>query len=50
MPKGYLKLKSAIMKSKKYSGKSEKKKEQIAAKIWNKSHKGTGKTVGKGRK
>jgi len=46
MPEGYLKIKKAYLKK----GKSEKKAEEIAAKIWNKSHKGTGQTVGKGRK
>lgn len=46
MPKGYEKIKSSLKKS----GKSTKAATTEAAKIWNKSHKGTGKTVGKGRK
>jgi len=44
MPKGYLKLKAAM---KKEYGK--KKGEKIAAMTWNKRHKGTGLTVGRGR-
>jgi hypothetical protein len=44
MPAAYLKMKKAMQK--KYG---KKKGEEIAAKTWNKQHKGTGKTVGRGR-
>lgn len=45
MPKAYEKMKQAMQKQ--YG---EKKGETIAAKTWNKQHKGTGQTVGRGRK
>jgi hypothetical protein len=45
MPKAYEKMKQAMCKQ--YG---EKKGEEIAAKTWNKKMKGTGQTVGKGRK
>jgi hypothetical protein len=45
MPKAYLKMKSAMKKQ--YGAKRGTK---IAAMTWNKRHKGTGKTVGRGRK
>jgi len=45
MPKAYEKMKKAMKKEygKKRGG-------TIAAKTWNKRHKGTGQTVGRGRK
>jgi hypothetical protein len=45
MPHGYEVMKKAMQKE--YG---KKKGTEIAAKTWNKSHKGTGKTVGRGRK
>lgn len=45
MPKAYEKMKKAMEKE--YG---KKKGDTIAAKTWNKNHKGTGKTVGRGRK
>ena len=45
MPKDYEKMKAAMIKE--YG---KKKGEEIAAKTWNKHHKGTGQTVGRGRK
>jgi len=45
MPKDYEKMKAAMIKE--YG---KKKGEEIAAKTWNKQHKGTGQTVGRGRK
>ena len=47
MPAGYEKIKKSLGKS--HPGWSAEKKKEVAAKIWNKSHKGTGKTVGAGR-
>jgi hypothetical protein len=44
MPKDYLKLKLALMKE---YGKL--KGAKVAYKMWNKQHKGTGQTVGRGR-
>lgn len=46
MPKGYTKIKNSL----KSSGKSNEAATTEAAKIWNKQNKGTGNTVGKGRK
>jgi len=45
MPKAYLKMKAAMQKE--YGVKRG---TVIAAKTWNKSHKGTGQTVGRGRR
>ncbi len=45
MPKGYLKMKAAMTKE--YG---KKRAVVIAAKTWNKTHKGTGLTVGRGRR
>jgi hypothetical protein len=45
MPKAYEKMKAAMVKE--YGAKRGAK---IAAATWNKKHKGTGKTVGRGRK
>ena len=45
MPKGFKKMEEAMKKA--YG---EKRGVEIASKTWNKQHKGTGKTVGKGRK
>lgn len=45
MPKAYEKMKQAMVKQ--YGAEKGK---EIAAKTWNKGHKGTGQTVGKGRK
>lgn len=45
MPAEFEKMKKAMIKQ--YG---KKKGTEIAAKTWNKSHKGTGMTVGKGRK
>jgi hypothetical protein len=45
MPAKYLKMKAAMKKQ--YGAKRGTK---IAAMTWNKAHKGTGKTVGRGRK
>lgn len=45
MPYKYLKMKKAMQKE---YGKA--KGEEVAAKTWNKQHKGTGQTVGRGRK
>lgn len=45
MPKAYEKMKKAMVKE---YGKARG--EKIAAMTWNKKHKGTGKTVGRGRK
>ena len=44
MPKAYLKMKAAMQKE--YGIERGK---LIAAKTWNKRHKGTGQTVGRGR-
>jgi len=44
MPAAFEKMKKAMQKQ--YG---KKKGEEIAAKKWNKEHKGTGKTVGRGR-
>lgn len=48
MPAGYLKLKKEIRKE--HPNWTADHVEEVAAKIWNKNHKGTGKTVGRGRK
>jgi len=45
MPKAYEEMKKAMVKE--YG---KKKGEKIAAMTWNKQHKGTGQTVGRGRK
>lgn len=45
MPKAYTKMKAVMVKE--YG---KKRGEKIAAATWNKRHKGTGKTVGRGRK
>jgi hypothetical protein len=45
MPKAYLKMKRNMVRE--YG---KKKGEEIAAKTWNKRHKGTGQTVGRGRR
>lgn len=45
MPKAYEVMKKAMEKQ--YG---KKKAEEVAAKTWNKQHKGTGMTVGRGRK
>lgn len=45
MPKAFIKMRKAMVKQ---YGKA--KGEVIAAKTWNKAHKGTGKTVGRGRR
>jgi len=45
MPAAFTKMKKAMTKE--YG---KKRGETIAAKTWNKRHKGTGKTVGRGRK
>ena len=45
MPKAYLKMKRNMVKE--YG---KKRGERIAAATWNKIYKGTGKTVGRGRK
>lgn len=45
MPKAYEKMKAAMVKQ--YGSR---KGTEVAARVWNKQHKGTGKTVGKGRK
>ena len=48
MPAGYEKLKKSLRKQHpKWTAKHVK---QVASKKWNKTHKGTGKTVGRGRK
>jgi hypothetical protein len=44
MPAAFIKMRKAMRKE--YGKKGDK----IAAMTWNKKHKGTGKTVGKGRK
>lgn len=46
MPKGYENLRDAFIKK----GMSKKGSKKKAAKIWNSKMKGTGQTVGKGRK
>ena len=46
MPKGYEKIRDKFIRE----GMSPKAAKTKAAKIWNAKHKGTGKTVGKGRK
>ncbi len=46
MPAGYEKMRNKFKKE----GMSDKAAKTKAAKIWNAKHKGTGKTVGKGRK
>lgn len=46
MPAGYEKIKKSFLKK----GKSLKAAKKSAAKIWNSTHKGTGQTVGRGRK
>ena len=45
MPKGFLKMKAKMKKE--YGAKAG---ERIASATWNKFHKGTGQTVGRGRK
>lgn len=45
MPKAFIKMRKAIQKT--YS---KKKGQEVATKKWNKEHKGTGKTVGRGRR
>ena len=46
MPKGYEKIRDSFIKA----GLDEEAAKTKAAKIWNSKHKGTGETVGKGRK
>ena len=45
MPAGYEKIRDSYIKR----GMSTKRAKKIAAMTWNKAHKGTGQTVGKGR-
>lgn len=45
MPAGYMKMKKSMMKE--YG---KKRGTKIASMTWNKRHKGTGKTVGRGRR
>ena len=47
MPEGYEKIKKSLKKA--HKGWGTKKVKQVAAKIWNKTHAGTGQTVGRGR-
>jgi len=47
MPEGYEKIKRSLKKS--HPKWSASKVKEVAAKTWNKHHKGTGKTVGSGR-
>lgn len=46
MPKGYEKMRDSFIKE----GLPKKAAQKKAAKIWNSKHKGTGKTVGRGKK
>jgi hypothetical protein len=53
MPAAYLKMKEAMIKQKESKGMkpeaAKKEGEKEAAMTWNKHHKGTGQTVGRGR-